>query len=244
MRNWKTETEKRVKWIRAVLASAKADGVVFGNSGGKDSALVGILCKKACENTVGLIMPCQSSRNYTVDKPDGEALAKKFGIDCRVVDVTPIKRAVMEAMPSITAELALANVNPRIRMIALYAVAQQENRLVAGTGNKSEITMGYFTKWGDGACDFNPIADLTASEIFEFLKYLGAPESIITKAPSAGLWDGQTDESEMGITYAELDRYILTGEADESVRTKIDTANKYTEHKRRLPLWYGTDEIK
>ena len=104
--------------------------------------------------------------------------------------------------------------------------------------------MGYFTKWGDGACDFNPIADLTASEIFEFLKYLGAPESIITKAPSAGLWDGQTDEEEMGLTYAQLDRYILTGEADKDVKAKVDAANRRTAHKRRMPLWYGTDEIK
>ncbi len=244
MRNWKTETENRVKWIQAALASAGANGVVFGNSGGKDSALVGILCKKACDNTVGLIMPCQSGRNYTVDKTDGEALAEKFGIECRVVDVTPIKNAVIDALPGVTAELALANVNPRVRMITLYAVAQQENRLVAGTGNRSEITMGYFTKWGDGACDFNPIADLTASEIFEFLKYLGAPESIITKAPSAGLWDGQTDEEEMGLTYAQLDRYILTGEADKDVKAKVDAANRRTAHKRRMPLWYGTDEIK
>lgn len=244
MRDYKQETEARVRWIKAVVASTGADGIIFGNSGGKDSALVGILCKKACDNTVGVIMPCQSNRNFTMDKDDGEALASRFGIKCDVVDVTPIKEAVMSVLPGVTKDLALANVNPRVRMIVLYALAQQQNRLVAGTGNKSEITMGYFTKWGDGACDFNPIADLTATEVREFLKYLGAPNEIITKAPSAGLWDGQTDEQEMGVTYAAIDRFITTGQADDDTKAKIMSANSRTAHKRRMPLWYGTDEIK
>ena len=238
MRNWKTETENRVKWIQAALASAGANGVVFGNSGGKDSALVGILCKKACDNTVGLIMPCQSGRNYTVDKTDGEALAEKFGIECRVVDVTPIKNAVIDALPGVTAELALANVNPRVRMITLYAVAQQENRLVAGTGNRSEITMGYFTKWGDGAYDFNPIADLTVPEIYDILRYLGAPEHIIDKAPSAGLYQGQTDETELGVTYADIHAYLRGGELGESMRRRIADMESRTAHKRALSRCY------
>lgn len=96
-------------------------------------------------------------------------------------------------------------------MITLYTIAQSENRLVAGTGNRSEIYMGYFTKWGDGAYDLNPIADLTASEIFEYLKYFNAPTNIVTKAPSAGLFEGQTDEADMGVTYAAIDRYLTEG---------------------------------
>lgn len=241
MRDWAKETQDRVEWIRSVLKKSGAKGIVFGNSGGKDSALVGILCKKACDNTLAVIMPCQSNRNYGMDKDDGEALAKKFGISCRVVDVTPVKNAVQNALQDVNAPLALANVNPRLRMTVLYAIAQQNGCLVAGTGNLSEITMGYFTKWGDGACDFDPVADLTATEILQFLKYLGAPQEIITKAPSAGLWDGQTDENEMGVTYAALDRYITTGIADEATKQKIESAKARSGHKLRMPLWYGKD---
>lgn len=241
MRDWAKETQDRVQWIKNVLQKSGAKGIVFGNSGGKDSALVGILCKKACENTIAVIMPCQSNRNYGMDKDDGEALAKKFGITCRVVDVTPIKAALQNALPDVDAPLALANVNPRLRMTLLYAVAQQNGCLVAGTGNLSEITMGYFTKWGDGACDFDPVADLTATEIIEFLTYLDAPKAILTKAPSAGLWDGQTDESEMGVTYAALDRYITTGKADEQTKQKVESAKARSQHKLRMPLWYGKD---
>lgn len=103
-------------------------------------------------------------------------------------------------------------------MLTLYAVAASENRLVCGTGNRSESYVGYFTKWGDGAYDMNPIADLTVTEIYEFLRFLDAPSRIIEKAPSAGLFDGQTDESEMGMTYAELDKYILGDDVSEKIR--------------------------
>lgn len=118
-------------------------------------------------------------------------------------------------------------------MITLYTVAASENRLVAGTGNASEYYMGYFTKWGDGAYDLNPIADLTATEVFEFLRYLKAPEAVITKAPSAGLFEGQTDEEDMGVTYAAIDRYIQTGEAEEKDKAIIDRYHSRSEHKRR-----------
>ena len=238
MRDYKKETEKRVNWIKDIVKNSGAKRIIFGNSGGKGSALVGILCKLACENTVGVIMPCQSNRNYTIDKTDGENLAEAFEIENRLVDITPIKVAFEKALPDNDNVLALANMNPRIRMTVLYAIGQKEGRLVAGTGNLSEITMGYFTKWGDGACDFNPIADLTATEVKEYLKYFSAPEAIITKAPSAGLWDGQPDEEEMGITYAGLDRYILTGEGSEYHKQKVENAKQKTKHKKRLPLWY------
>jgi NAD+ synthase len=114
----------------------------------------------------------------------------------------------------------LHNIAPRLRMAVLYSIAQSKNCLVAGTGNKSEATVGYFTKWGDGAYDFNVIADLTVTEIYEFLRYLNAPDQIIEKAPSAGLFDGQTDEGEMGIKYADIDRYILDGGGEEEVSKK------------------------
>ena len=117
-------------------------------------------------------------------------------------------------------------------MTALYAVAAAEHRLVAGTGNRSEAYMGYFTKWGDGAYDFNPIADLTVTEVFEFLDYLDAPETIRHKAPSAGLFEGQTDEKEMGVSYAAIDRYMDGGAVTDAERAIIERFHRNSEHKR------------
>ena len=224
MRDYREETEKRVAFIRAKLAESRTSGIVYGNSGGKDSALAGILCKLACENTVGVCLPCESKRNFGEDMADGMAVAEKFGIETRVLDLTATKQALTAALGEITTlnSAASTNINPRLRMTTLYAVAAAENRLVAGTGNRSEVYMGYFTKWGDGAYDFNPIGDLTVTEIYEFLRYLGAPENIITKAPSAGLFEGQTDEQEMGVTYAAIDRF-----------------HSRSEHKRRPAPVYG-----
>ena len=234
MRDYAVELEKRVAFIQDVLSKSGAKGIVFGNSGGKDSALVGILCKKACDNTVGIMMPCESKRNFGMDMEDGGELAAQFGIESRTIDLTEQKQAAVRALSTITElnQQALTNINPRLRMLTVYAVAVAENRLVAGTGNRSEAYMGYFTKWGDGAYDFNPIADLTVTEIYEFLRYLNAPQSIIDKAPSAGLFEGQTDEQEMGVTYAAIDRYLITGEASEHDKAIIDRYHARSEHKR------------
>ena len=235
MRDYAKETEKRIAFIRQSLEEAHADGILFGNSGGKDSALVGILCKMACENTEGIILPCSSKRNFTIDKDDGMEVADQFGIKTRLIDLTAQKELLMQTVSEVATlnDAAIANIAPRLRMITLYTVAASENRLVAGTGNASEYYMGYFTKWGDGAYDLNPIADLTAMEVFEFLRYLKAPEAVITKAPSAGLFEGQTDEEDMGVTYAAIDRYIQTGEAEEKDKAIIDRYHSRSEHKRR-----------
>ena len=236
MRDYREEFEKRVDYIRKKLAEAHADGIVFGNSGGKDSALVGILCKAACDNTVGVIMPCFSKRNYGEDAADGRALAEQFGIETRVVDLTPVRAAELKALEGVAAlnDMALTNIAPRLRMTTLYAIGAAENRLVAGTGNRSETYMGYFTKWGDGASDFNPIADLCATEVFDFLRFLNAPSTIVEKAPSAGLFEGQTDEAEMGVTYAAIDNYLLCGEVSDHDKAIIDRYHSRSEHKRRL----------
>ncbi|MDR0906460.1 MAG: NAD(+) synthase, partial [Oscillospiraceae bacterium] len=217
MRNYEQETKNRVAFIQAQLKTAGATGIVYGNSGGKDSALVGILCKKACEDTVGIQLPI-SARNYDIDLIDGKEVADKFGIATRVVALAEVKAKFIDTVGAATtvSEMANANMSARLRMITLYAVAASENRLVAGTGNRSEAYMGYFTKWGDGAHDFNPIGDLTVTEIYEFLRYLDAPKSVIEKAPSAALFDGQTDEQEMGITYAAIDDYLLNGKASDA----------------------------
>ena len=243
MRDYREETEKRIAFIRARLAESRTAGIVYGNSGGKDSALVGILCKLACDNTVGICMPCESKRNFGEDMADGLAVAEKFGIETRVVDLTATKQTLTAALGGVTElnSAATTNINPRLRMTTLYAVAAAENRLVAGTGNRSEAYMGYFTKWGDGAYDFNPIGDLCVGEIYEFLRYLEAPESIITKAPSAGLFDGQTDEQEMGVSYAAIDRFLAGGEVSEAEKAVIDRFHSRSEHKRKLPPVYGKE---
>ncbi len=243
MRNYELETKQRVEFIRGVVESAGAKGIIYGNSGGKDCTLVGILCKKACDNTVGIIMPCGSKRNYEIDKNDAESVAREFGIAVRLVDLSDIKNKFAGVVGEKTelSDSALANIAPRLRMATLYAIAASENRLVAGTGNLSEGYMGYFTKWGDGAFDFNPIADLTVTEIYEFLRFLNAPDFIISKAPSAGLFDGQTDESEMGISYSSIDEFLLNGKASERDRAIIEKFHKASEHKRKAPVCLNPD---
>jgi NAD+ synthase len=234
MRDCETEVRERVEFIREQLEAAGAKGLVYGSSGGKDSALVGILCKIACQDTLALIMPCGSKRNYEEDRRDALEVSEKFSIETRSVDLTAVKAAIEWAVKQAAdiTDMAGANINPRLRMTALYAVAASENRLVVGTGNRSEAYMGYFTKYGDGAFDFNPIADLTVTEEYELLRYLKAPESVINKAPSAALFDGQTDEGEMGITYASLDKFLLTGETAASDMKIIGDFHAKSEHKR------------
>ncbi|MCL2544679.1 MAG: NAD(+) synthase [Clostridia bacterium] len=246
MRDYEQELRDRVAFIRGLQAESGAAGLVFGNSGGKDSALVGILCKQACGDTLGVILPCASTRNLGEDKTDAEALAGMYGIATRTVDLTAAKAALVAALVAAPGAGSLAhaadtNIAPRLRMAALYAIAAGEGRLVAGTGNRSEIHMGYFTKWGDGACDFNPIADLTATEVYEFLRHLGAPANILEKAPSAGLFEGQTDEADMGITYRAIDAFLLQGKANPADRAILERYHAASAHKRRMPRWYGVD---
>ena len=240
MRNYKEEFENRVAFIKELVRGSGVKGIVYGNSGGKDCALVSILCKAACENTLGLIMPCGSKRNYEQDLQDAQAVAEKFGIENRIVDLSPVQEAELNELAKVT-ELnndAKINIAPRLRMTTLYAVAASEHRLVAGTGNRSEQYMGYFTKWGDGGCDFNPISDLTATEVFQFLEYLEAPRCVIDKAPSAGLYEGQTDEADMGVTYKAIDDYLLTGQASCLDRSIIERYHQRSEHKGNSIITY------
>ena len=234
MRDYAKEFADRVSYIRELVEKSGVSGIVYGNSGGKDCSLVGILCKFACENTVGIMMTCASKRNFEQDMKDAKEVSEHFGIQSRVIDLTDVRQCEMDRLSAITTltPAAVNNIAPRLRMTTLYAVAASENRLVAGTGNRSEAYMGYFTKWGDGACDFNPISDLTATEVIDFLKWLTAPACVINKAPSAGLFDGQTDEDEMGVTYNAIDTYILTGEASERDKKVIDRFHRVSEHKR------------
>jgi len=240
MRDYKAETEKRVAFIRKQLEESGASGIVFGNSGGKDSVLTGILCKMACDDTVGLIMPCTSDCNYGEDMTDAMMISGLYRIETRKVDLTKTSDILIKALTGASNITTAAEINiaPRLRMTALYAVAATEGRLVAGTGNKSERHVGYFTKWGDGAFDFNPIADLTVTEIYKFLVHLDVPKRIIEKAPSAGLYDGQTDEGEMGITYKAIDEYLQSGKCAPEDMDKIANFHKISAHKRNPPKIY------
>jgi len=241
MRDWEKEKQDRIAFIRTILNESGADGVVFGNSGGKDCALTGILCRMACDNVLGVIMPCGSKQNYGSDKDDALAVAAQYDIATVTVDLTETRDALLEATGKAGGlnAMAINNMAPRLRMNALYALAQSRRSLVAGTGNRSERYMGYFTKWGDGAYDFNPIGDLTASEVFEFLRYLGAPARVIEKAPSAGLYDGQTDEKEMGVTYDAIDRYLTEGKGEEADIAVIERYHSTSMHKREKTPIYG-----
>ena len=242
MRDWEREKQDRVAFIRQTLEQAGAEGIVFGNSGGKDCALVGILCRMASENVLGVIMPCASQRNYGSDREDAQAVADRYTIATAVVDLTETRNTMLTAMEDAAAlnAQAISNMAPRLRMTTLYAIAQSRKSLVAGTGNRSERYMGYFTKWGDGAFDLNPIADLTVREVYDFLRFLGAPESVIGKAPSAGLYEGQTDEMDMGISYEAIDRYLLEGEAETADKAVMERYHSISHHKRQSPPVYGS----
>ena len=234
----KNEVARRVSWLKSILKETGAKGFVLGTSGGKDSVLVSILARMATPNVLGVIMPCDSKRNKTIDRDDAIMIAKHFDIKTIEVDLTPIKIAFRDLLMPLSSkqnDMAYNNMNPRLRMITVYNLAQRENYLVLGTGNRSEGTMGYFTKWGDGAHDVNPIGDLTVREIYKILFYLDCPEQIITKKPSAGLYEGQTDEGEMGMTYEQIDDYLLNGEAEPDIKKKIEDRMKMSEHKRQMP---------
>jgi NAD+ synthase len=132
-------------------------------------------------------------------------------------------------------KLASANMKSRLRMVTLYAIGQSMNYLVCGAINKSELMIGYFTKYGDSGSDLLPIADLLKHEVYELALYLDIPKEITTKPPSGGLWSGQTDENEIGLPYSVIDRFIAKGEADTETANKLKHMNSISEHKRATP---------
>lgn len=227
------------KWIENKVYEAKAEGAVLGLSGGIDSSVVAILCKKVFpKNTLALVMPCYSTNK---DIQDALELVKKFNISYKVIDLSEIYDSFISLLETkekkADFKLAEINIKPRLRMVTLYYFANKLNYLVIGTGNKSELTVGYFTKYGDGGVDILPLGNLLKSQVKELAKFLGIPQKIIQKPPSGGLWEGQTDEGEMGISYNQLDEYLKTGklnnlEVEEKVKNKI-ILNK---HKRNTPV--------
>lgn len=269
-RDWAQASERLVKWMRDRVREAGARGVVFGVSGGLDSALVLALAKRAFgRECLALINPCHSIQE---DVDDALELVRLFDCPYKVVDLSPVYDAMLasfrsaEGAPESGCEgsaspasvegsgncgetpdgpvastsgfpipLAEANLKPRLRMAAWYYYASLLNYLVVGGSNRAELYVGYSTKHGDSGVDIMPLGNLTKGEVREMAAYLGVPKKILEKAPSAGLWRGQTDEEEMGITYRDLDRYLLGQPVPQDVREKIERRHRNSEHKRRMP---------
>ena len=228
---------KIVYWIRQQVKDSGAKGIVMGLSGGIDSAVVAALCKEAVgkNNLLVIFMPCNSNIQ---DLNDARLVADELGLKSKLVNLSGIYNNFLRVLPSAN-NLVRGNLKPRLRMCTLYYFANKLNYLVCGTGNKSELMVGYFTKYGDGGVDILPIAGLFKRQVRNLAQELKIPKSIITKPPTAGLWQGQTDEGEMGITYNELDDILdrfcnkKKQKAISSKVNKIIRMYKNSEHKRR-----------
>lgn len=227
-------------WIRDQVQVAGAAGVTVGLSGGVDSACVAALAKQALgrDAVVGVLMPCHSD---PIDTQYAHMAAETFDLEILTVDLTPVYDALVAALPPTDQRLAQANLKPRLRMTTLYYVANVRNHLVAGTGNKSELMVGYFTKHGDGGVDLLPLGDLYKREVYDLARELETPQPILDRPPTAGLWAGQTDEDEMGLTYDTLERTLTTltigGDhgVDQPTLDKVRRMMTTSAHKRALP---------
>lgn len=233
------EVQNIEKWILEYVENAHADGVVVGNSGGKDSATVIALATKALgkERVMTVAMPCNSIKT---DIEDAKLVSNKFDVPLIEIDLTNTFNTLEKEIDKNIKSVAEAKINakPRLRMTTLYYIAQSLNYLVIGTGNKCEAVVGYTTKWGDNAHDFNPIAEFTVEEVLQIGEYLGVPEKIIKKAPNDGL-GGLTDEEKLGVTYKQIAEYIETGKTDEKALEIIKKKEKSARHKREpIPVYH------
>ena len=225
-------------WLHDEVAKDDGAGVVFGLSGGLDSAVVGGLARRAFpETSLAVLMPCHSDPR---DAADAHLVADAFGLPTVTVDLGPVHDLLLETLAAARPDLrdhrlSQANLKPRLRMTTLYALSNRLGYRVLGTGNRSELTIGYFTKYGDGGVDLLPLGELTKTEVRELARHLGVPQPVIDKPPSAGLWAGQTDEGEMGLTYDALDAYLLGRGADPATAARIESMRAASAHKRALP---------
>ncbi|HUF24621.1 MAG TPA: NAD(+) synthase [Vicinamibacterales bacterium] len=244
-----SRSERIAGWLRDQATAANARGFILGMSGGVDSAIVARLCQMAMPDRVlGVIMPCHS---HPEDEADAMLAAEASKLPVVRVDLSAAYDALALDITAATSaerghgfrpdaartKLALANVKPRLRMTTLYTIGMSLGFLVTGTGNRSEIAIGYYTKYGDGGVDLLPIGALVKSEVRALARELGVPARIIDKPPSAGLWAGQTDESEMGFTYEDLEKYLDTGPESVAPETaaRILHLMNTSAHKRELP---------
>lgn len=221
-----------VEWLRDSVKEANCKGIVYGLSGGVDSAVIAALSKLAFgDESLAIMMPINSSFE---DEIDAKLVIDKFKLNAIKVDLSRTYSEFVEVVEKGDNNMAYANVKPRLRMTTLYYYAQLKGYLVVGTSNKSEFTVGYFTKYGDSGSDLMPLVDFTKKEIFELARYLEIPDKIIQKPPSAGLFEDQTDENEMGFTYNDLEKYINNEKIDERIEEKINRMVKISEHKRNF----------
>ncbi len=235
--------KKIIVWFKRKIRNAKAKGVVIGLSGGLDSCVTSALAKEALgkNKVLGLLLPCHSQKQ---DLADAKLFARKFGIKTKIIDLSDVYDILVKVLPSAD-RMTKANLRPRLRMLVLYYFARKLNYLVCGTSNKSELMAGYFTKFGDGASDVLPIGELLKTQVRKLAEELKIPQEIIAKPPTAGLWPGQTDESEMGITYDELDNILERRQSRQkqilslSKVKLVENLIRLSEHKRQKPTVFN-----
>jgi len=234
-------------FISSKVNEAKAEGVVIGLSGGLDSAVTTKMCAEALgkEKVFCLLLPAEATPKE--DTNDALEFAKKIGVKYRIINISGIVKKIASTIHG-KGKKEIGNIHARTRMVVLYYFANKNNYLAVGSGNKTELLMGYFTKHGDGGCDIMPLGDMYKTQVRELAKHLKIPEKIINKTPTAGLWKGQTDEKELGIKYEILDK-ILYGlekglkdnEIGKSAGMKISEVKRIkdvvnsTKHKRKMP---------
>jgi len=248
-----TSVEARIKrFIRDYVEKSGADGVVLGVSGGLDSSTTAALASLSLggPKVSGIAMPEEETYNAT-DIQHVKLLAKKFGFHLEIIDISPPLKACFQSLPIYEAvdKLSKGNLKARMRMIYLYYYANKLKRLVCGSSDKSEIMMGYFTKWGDGATDISPLMDLYKTQVRQLALHIGVPAEIVTKPSSPRLWPGQLAEEELGVKYETLDLILFGLEhfmTPKEIARQLNLPAKLvddvkkrwlaTEHKRRLPL--------
>ena len=225
-----------VSWLKEQVEKSGAKGMVFGLSGGIDSSCVGVLCRKAVNNNcLGLIMPCESHMN---DEDMASLVANKFSIPITKICLDKPFKKLLDVLPASKNNIVRANLKPRLRMLTLYYYAANYGYLVCGCSNKTEIKLGYYTKYGDGAADILPLGNLLKTQVRQLAKDLSIPPEIIARKPSAGLCPDQFDEDEIGLLYDETDTILKAIERndirdiDKQNLGKITSMISNSQHKR------------
>ncbi|SFD57806.1 NAD+ synthase [Lentibacillus persicus] len=229
-----------VEWLQGKVEEAGVNGLLVGVSGGLDSAVVAHLIQRAFpENALGVILPIDTSAK---DMDHANKVIDRSGVDGITIDLTDTHEKMYTSISNELKQkndfkdendqLAGANLRARLRMSTLYTIAAHYNYMVVGTDNASEWYTGYFTKHGDGGVDLLPLVEFTKQEVRDMGHFLGVHPDILGKKPSAGLWEGQTDEDEMGTTYDIIDAYLKGEEVPEKDKTIIENMHKSTAHKR------------
>lgn len=243
------QTEKiLVDFVKEEVTKSGFKKVVLGLSGGIDSAIVAFIAAKALgpENVLGIMMPYKTSSKESVEH--AKLVVEKLGIRSKLIEITPMVEAYFNLEEGIS-NLRKGNKMARERMSILFDYSAKEQALVLGTSNKTEILLGYSTQFGDSASALNPIGDLYKTQIWEISRYMGVPVELIDKKPSADLWEGQTDESELGFSYLMADKilYEMVDERknleelldlgfDKEILDKILKKIKFSQYKRKLPI--------